>query len=320
MPSCWKGPAVTGPDAGGHDRAAQGSPHGIAAALVVGRSQEARRGRRAGERDRVEPGGTDRLDQPVQRLGVFRRHPAVDRHLDHFGAGQAQCLDDIGQRLAVQLHRDPLAVQVEGGDQVLKDLTRRLRLRRPGFAQAGGADRTACLGPAGQHRGLVDGRGQLLRQAPGVGGLHPAAEPDAGGGDDDVERPSQAALRGGQQFAVVGQRHDPDRGPGDHLGAPALQRGAELLPAAGGGDAHRVPGQRPDLSLTGSAPGFAAHPAATSTMPSRTRTPIHAHGRRLVVQADPAAQIEDLLVQRGRDGGDARRGCRRCRGTARTPR
>src|SRR6185437_7449732 len=92
-------------------------------------------------------------------------------------------------------------------------------------------------------------------------GLHPAAEPDAGGSDDHVQGIAQAALGRRAQLAVVGEGNDPDGGRRDHPRAPAFEGGGELLPAPGGRDADRVAGQR-----------LGTHPAFTSTRPSRRRT------------------------------------------------
>ena len=47
-------------------------------------------------------------------------YPAVDGHLDHLGAAGAQRRDQVGQRVAVQLHRDAPAIQRPGGEQVLE--------------------------------------------------------------------------------------------------------------------------------------------------------------------------------------------------------
>src|SRR6185312_13173414 len=136
-------------------------------------------------------------------------------------------------------------------------------------AQARGADRAARFGAAGQHGGLADRLDQLLADAPRVGGFHPAAEPDAGGRDDDVKRVLQAAPRRLAQLAVVGERHDLDGGGGDYLRAAAFERGGELLPASRGRDANREPGQRLDRHLTVTSVSVGT---CTSTCPSRCRT------------------------------------------------
>ena len=76
-------------------------------------------------------------------------------------------------------------------------------------------------------------------QPPAVGGLDPAAEADGGGGDDDVGRVVDQLLGGGEQFAVVGERHDPQGGRVQDGGAAPLEQRAEFVGAAGGGDARR---------------------------------------------------------------------------------
>jgi hypothetical protein len=230
-------------NAGGHDRPAQCRPHAVAASLLAGGAQEASGRGRARERDRIDGGAAHGLDQPVEWGGVLRQHPAVDRHLDHLGPGHPQRLHRVWQRLSMQLDRDSLAVQV-AGDQVLQDLTGGLRLRGPGLPQASGANGAACLRPAGQHGSVPDGLDELLANAPRIGGLDPAAKPDARGRDDDVQRRFQATSCRIAQIAVVGERHDPDRGRGDHSRAPAFQRDSELFPAPGGRDADRVAGER----------------------------------------------------------------------------
>ena len=53
---------------------------------------------------------------------------------------------------------------------------------------------------------------QVLAVAPAVGGLHPAAEADRGGGDRDVGRVVDQFLGGGEQLGVVGERDDPQGG------------------------------------------------------------------------------------------------------------
>jgi hypothetical protein len=75
------------PHAGGHDGAAQRRAQAARRSLLASGAQEARRRRCARERDRVDRGIAHRLDQAVQRRGVFRQDPAVDGHLDHLGAG-----------------------------------------------------------------------------------------------------------------------------------------------------------------------------------------------------------------------------------------
>ena len=50
---------------------------------------------------------------------------------------------------------------------------------------------------------------------------------------------------GGEEFAVVGERHDPQRGRVQHGGAAPGEQRRELVGAAGGGDPDGEPGERP---------------------------------------------------------------------------
>jgi hypothetical protein len=92
------------------------------------------------------------------------------------------------QRFAVQLNRDPLALQVSLGKQARQHLGGGLRRRRPQLTQAGGANRAGRLRPAREERGAAKRVAQLLCHAPALGGLHPAAKADAGGRHNRVRR------------------------------------------------------------------------------------------------------------------------------------
>ena len=215
---------MTGPTQAARTDRSQAAANGFTAALRIRHVQEAGGSRRAGERHAVDAAADDAADQSLQRLDVIRRHPAIDRNLDHVGTGQAQRVDHVRQRFPVQLHGNPHSGHVEVRHQMLEHLRRRLRLRRPLLAQPRRADRSARLRSAGQHGRLADGRAQVVGEPPGVGCFHPSAEADSRGRDDDVERRREACAGGGKQFGVVGERHDLDRGRIDDGGAAPGQR------------------------------------------------------------------------------------------------
>ena len=99
------------------------------------------------------------------------------------------------------------------------------------------AARTApfTFGPRASSSTVAQPVQQRLAEAPAVGGLDPAAEADRGGGDDDVGGLVDQFLGGGEEFAVVGERHDPQGGRVQDGGAAPLQQGAELVrPPCGG--------------------------------------------------------------------------------------
>ena len=211
----------------------------------------------------------------------------------------AQRLDEVGQRLAVQLDRDALAFEVVVVDQVLEHLARRLRLRRPGLAQAARPDGALGLGSAGEDGGLADRGGERLGQVPGLGGVDPAAEADAGGGDDDVQRSGQAAARSASRSSVSSASGTMRMaGRVDDLGAAAFEGGAELLAPAGGRDADGVAGQRlgrrgstwPDRSRGGPRDQHLDQPVSRRTGNTGTARSCRRPGRL-------RAQVEHLLVQ-----------------------
>jgi hypothetical protein len=100
------GAAVTGPDAERQHRPAQRPQQAVEHLPLPGPGQQARCGGRAGEGHDVDLTGDDGVQQAVDGRDVDRRHPPVHRHLDDLGARHVQRLDDVRQRLAVQLHRD----------------------------------------------------------------------------------------------------------------------------------------------------------------------------------------------------------------------
>jgi hypothetical protein len=234
-----------------------------------GPGQQARGRRRAGERDRVDGAAQGRVRKPVQRRQVDRRHPAVHRNLDDIGAGHDERLDDVGQRLAVQLYRDPQPLD-PAGQQVGEHLGRRLRRRRPCVDQARSPDRAPRLRAAGEKPPGAEGGQQVLAEPPAVRGLDPTPETDPRGGDGDVRRARDEVERRRAKVGVVGQRHDPQRGPVHDRRPPALQHRAQLVGAPGRGDADGEPGQRRDRRCFD--PGKRRHRSPTCTQSSTTRT------------------------------------------------
>ena len=230
-------------------RPAEGGEHLVRPAALPGGPQHAGDRGRAGERDSVDEPLGDLVDQPAQRSGVVGRRPPVHRHLHHFGVGRPQGVDEVRQRLAVQLHRDAPAGQLPGVsvEQVGEHLGGRLRRRRPLAGQAGGPHRPAGLRAPREQPGPAQPLDQPFPQPPAVGRLQPAAEADAGGRDGDVQRAGDAGPGGRQQQRVVRERHDPDGRREHHPGAPALQQRGQLLAAPRRGDADGESGQRRGL-------------------------------------------------------------------------
>ena len=90
-----------------------------------------------------------------------------------------------------------------------------------------------ALGPRETMRALLSARDQVGGQSPAVGGGDPAAQPDAGGRDDDVGWRGDQRLGVVVQFVVVGQRHHLDRGGAGHGRAASAQQRAQLVGASG---------------------------------------------------------------------------------------
>ena len=145
----------------------------------------------------------------------------------------------------MQLHRDPLTLH-SGLEQMLQQLGIALRRRRVTLRQRGGPDRPLCLRPTRQQRRLAQPSQQFVAEAPAFGGLDPAAEPDPGGGHDDVHRIVEQLGGRGVQLGVIGQRHDPDRRPVPYRRPLADQQRAEFVGTPCRGDAHCEAGKGQD--------------------------------------------------------------------------
>jgi hypothetical protein len=223
-------------DAGGHHGPGEGGDQRVLHAFGTGRAEHGVHGGRAGEGDRVDRAG-DRLgDQAAQRRRVAVRQPPVDRDLDHLGPRSPQVGDEVGERLAVLLHRDAAAAQVLG-EEILLDLFARFGGGGPVVVQPGGAHGSPGLGPAGEQAGPGQVVAQVAGQAPAFRRRHPAAEAHTCGDHHVVDGVFQALPGGGEQVGVLGERHQPDRRGAQHAGAAAFEQRAELLPSPGGGDA-----------------------------------------------------------------------------------
>lgn len=235
-------------DAGRYDVTAQRRHDLGQQPAFLGAAEQRGRRRSAGEGERVQGAGGGQVEDPVERRDVLRRHPAVDGDGDHLGAGLAQRLHEAGKGFAVQLERDA-AAPYAFLQEPFQHLGHGLGGRRPGFGEAGGADGALHLGAARQEFDPAQGGEEPVADAPAVGRLDPAPEADRGGGDDHVGRLVDQLLRRGEQFAVVGERHDPQGGGVHHGGAPAPQQGAQLLRPARGGDTDREAREGPVLCV-----------------------------------------------------------------------
>jgi len=229
--------------AGAHHPGGERLHQRLLQALGAGRVEHREHGRGAGEGDRVDRAGDRLADQAAQRRGVAVGQPAVHRHLDHLGARVAQRGDELGERLAVQLHRDAPPGDVLG-EEVVLHLLAGLRLGGPVVVEPGRPDRAARLGAAGEHPGLAEVLGELGAEAPALGRGHPAAEAHPGGDHHVVDGRGEARPGGGEQVGVLRQRHQPDGGGADHAGAAPFQQGGELLPPPGRGHPDGEPGER----------------------------------------------------------------------------
>ncbi len=92
---------------------------------------------------------------------------------------------------------------------------------------------------------------QGLAEPPPVGGLDPAAEADRGGGDHDVGRLVDQLLGGGEEFAVVGERHDAQGGRVLDDGAASLEQSPEFVGPTRGRHTHGEPREGPQSCPAG---------------------------------------------------------------------
>jgi hypothetical protein len=143
----------------------------------------------------------------------------------------------------VELDGDPAALDALGQHPV-QHLGHRLGGGRPLLGEPGGPHRALDLGSAGQDADLAEDAQQVAAEPPALGRLHPAAEADGGGGDRHVGGAADQFLGGGEEFTVVGERHDPQCGGVDDVGPAPLEERAEFLGPAGGGHSHGETGQR----------------------------------------------------------------------------
>ena len=130
------------------------------------------------------PAAVSRMDA-VERLRVGRRTPSVDDEADRRRPGRGEPRLEAVVAGAVVLHRDRPPLDALGDEEV-GDLGRRLGLGDPVGHQPGGLEGAAGLGSAGDEPGLLERGQQLVAEPGGLGGLQPAAEPDAGRDHDDV--------------------------------------------------------------------------------------------------------------------------------------
>ena len=248
----------------------------------------------------------DRLDQPV---AAGRCRPAATQRYtgtcDHLGAGVAPGVVTVGQRLAVQLDRDPLAVERPGPTAGAP--APRRRTPRPGTTPRAGRPRGSRRGPLGRGPARWPGRARAVAARPGPSRRRPRSS--RGTRCRSWRPPCRAARRcsvgrASCSSAVVGQRHDPQRGRVDHGRAAPFQGRADLSARAGGGDPDRV--ARPAAARWSTGMRFIASPgyfvgvsgADRRITPSRPAPPIDRERHVGVVQAAPRAQAEHLLVQR----------------------
>ena len=215
-------------------------------AELVGDGEQAGRRGRAGEGHGVDAAGHDRGDQPPHRgrrpraapSGRPARSPPRRRR-----PAAPATRSGSGSPCSWTAIRRPSQRALRAGEQVGEHLRRGLRLRRPGVDQAAAADRAPRLGAAGHApapgcRCSTSGRSQASAASSQPRNPTPVVA---------ITRSTGRAMHlagGRDQLGVVGQRHDPDGRGVDDPGAAAVQQGAELLLAAGGGDRDRVAGQR----------------------------------------------------------------------------
>ncbi|SCD62454.1 hypothetical protein GA0115235_105215 [Streptomyces sp. DpondAA-F4a] len=174
--------------------------------------------------------------------------PPVDRDADDLCPRLPERIDEAGQGFAVQLEGDPPPFDALA-QQPVQDLRHGLRPGRPRLGEPGGPDGALDLGPPGQQFAPAQHLQQPVADAPAVGGLDPAAEPDGGGGDHHVGHVVEQFLGGGEEFAVVRERHDPQRWRVQDRGAPAREERPQLLGATGCGHPDREARERPVLCV-----------------------------------------------------------------------
>lgn len=121
--------------------------------------------------------------------------------------------------------------------------------RGPLLRETRGPDRALHLRSACQDFDAPQPVQKGLAQAPAVRRLDPAAETDGGRRHHDVGRLVEQVLGRGEQLAVVGERHDAQRGGVDDHGSAALEERPELVGPAGGRDPHGEPRERPVFRL-----------------------------------------------------------------------
>ena len=243
-PSRSSGAAVTGPTQATSSEVRSACEQRVAPALLVRGGEQAGHRGRAGEGQAVDLAGDELLDQPAQRTDVLAAAPS----------GRPAPRGPPRRRRAARRRSRAAARRAAARRPGARPRPRRAgaaaprRWTRVSGAQASDrpAARTAplALGPRVSSSLPAKRGAQRLAEAPAVGGLHPAAEADAGRGDDHVGRRREARARGRQQLLVVAGGHDPDGGRLDDPGPPALQQAAELLAAPGGRHRHGAAGQR----------------------------------------------------------------------------
>jgi hypothetical protein len=221
-------------------------------AAVLGPGQQGGGGGRAGEGERVQAPGDGGVEEPVDGPDVLRRHPPVDGNPHDLGSGCPQRLHEPGQRLAVQLYGDTAALDALLQEPV-EHLGHGLGGGRPLLGQSLGPYGALHLGAAREQFDPAQPTEQGLAEPPPVGGLDPAAEADRGGGDHDVGRLVDQLLGGGEEFAVVGERHDAQGGRVLDDGAASLEQSPEFVGPTRGRHTHGEPREGaavlPDRSL-----------------------------------------------------------------------
>ena len=206
-------------------------------------------GRRAGERDRVHPAVAHRVDQPQGRPDLVGPLPAVDRHLDHLGPRVDERVHCRPVALAVVLERDrPPRERL--GPQPVDDVLEPLALGAGPHVEAGGVHGCRGLGATGRHLRAGQRVEQALGQAPGLHGLEPGPDADAGGCQEVVGTAGDDSVGGRPQGLVAGQVLGLDGRTVHHHCAPPLEQLGLLGPAAIRGDAdHSVP-RRPRRTVS----------------------------------------------------------------------
>ena len=212
----------------------------------------------------------DLVDQVEHRLGVVGARDPVDGDRRDVGAPPPQRVGRHRQRLAVLLHDDPAGRS-------------RSRPRRWASTSSNSSDSGAhssrsprrrraptLFGPRARISACAEVREQVVEQAPRLGGGEPRLHADAGGGEEDVDRPRQHLVGGRAQRGVVDVVGVRATAPAPtHLGTAPLEQGDLLLDLARRRHADPEAGQR-----QGSATLLSCHswPGPTRTTPSRPAT------------------------------------------------